>query len=212
VDNLQAAVRPVERRTTAEIATHPEGTIAPLVETNTTTKAELLTRARDAVDAGSRSLHDAAEALGLAKEEHSASQREMAKAVGRSPAWINALLKWRLSGYMTASPFDRPRSRSAAKRSGKDMREPNPDTDDAEASAEKRKAEYAEQEGEPETAAPTGAASPMVAAPSTCRKPSPTEAKGNLRYAIDYWWPNLDDAGKAEMTTYFLEKAGVRVS
>src|SRR5262245_10587931 len=119
MDNLQAAVQPVERRATAETVTYVEETIAPPIATNTTTKADLLTRARDAVDAGSRSLHEAAEALDLAKDDHSASQREMAEAVGRSPAWVNALLKWRLSGYTDASPFDRPRSRLAAKRAGK---------------------------------------------------------------------------------------------
>jgi hypothetical protein len=35
---------------------------------------------------------------------------------------------------------------------------------------------------------------------------------GNLKYAIDHWWLYLDDAGKVEVTAYFLKKTGVRVS
>src|SRR6516165_7441092 len=72
---------------------------------NTTTKAELLNRAKAAIEAGEQSLHDAAEALGLAKEDHSATQREMAEAIGKSASWVNKLLKWRRSGYKDHSPF-----------------------------------------------------------------------------------------------------------
>lgn len=27
----------------------------------------------------------------------------------------------------------------------------------------------------------------------------------NLKYAVDHWWPHLDDAGKVEMTAYILK-------
>ena len=74
---------------------------------NTTTKAELLERAKAAVEAGEQSLHDAAEALGLAEEDRSATQREMAEAVGKSASWVNKLLKWRRSGYKDHSPLAR---------------------------------------------------------------------------------------------------------
>jgi hypothetical protein len=77
-----------------------------------TTKAQLLNRAKTLIEAGERSLrkglqslHDAAEALAIAKEEHGASQREMAKFVGKSLGWVNALLQWRLGGYKETSPF-----------------------------------------------------------------------------------------------------------
>jgi len=82
---------------------------------NTTTKEDLLRRAKAAIRAGEQSLQEAAEALGLAQEGHAATQREMAEAVGRSASWVNALLKWRASGYKDDSPFDLPRSRLAAK-------------------------------------------------------------------------------------------------
>jgi cobalamin biosynthesis protein CbiG len=51
---------------------------------NAATKDDLLRRAKDAIDAGEQSLRDAAEALGVAEETHSASQREMAEAVRES--------------------------------------------------------------------------------------------------------------------------------
>ena len=70
-----------------------------------TTKAELLSRAKAAIEAGESSVRDAAEALALAQNEFNATQREMAEAVGRSASWVNRLLKWRRSGYMEYSPF-----------------------------------------------------------------------------------------------------------
>jgi hypothetical protein len=158
---------------------------------NTTTKDALLSRAREAVEAGERSLHDAAEALGLAQEEHSAGQREMAEAVGRSASWVNALLKWRRSGYKDASPFDRPRSRLAAKQS--------------------RAAETTSVDADGGIAAPASPVDRKTSTPantetSTARKASPAEAKGHLKYAIDHWWPLLDDAGRDEIKAYFLDK------
>jgi hypothetical protein len=29
---------------------------------------------------------------------------------------------------------------------------------------------------------------------------------GHLKYAVDHWWPHLDDAGKVQITAYFLKK------
>ncbi len=89
---------------TAEAADPAAKTLA-LSVVHTTTKEELLSRARTAIEAGEQSMHDAADALGLAQEEHSATQREMAQAVGKSASWVNALLKWRRSGYKDDSPF-----------------------------------------------------------------------------------------------------------
>src|SRR5438132_128721 len=73
--------------------------------TNVTNKLELLNRAKSAIDSGEHSLREAADALGLAEEDHGATQREMAKAVGKSAAWVSKLLKWRRSAYKDHSPF-----------------------------------------------------------------------------------------------------------
>jgi hypothetical protein len=62
------------------------GLAIALGEGNTTTKADLFNRAKDAIGAGDRSLRDAAEAFALAREDFEASQREIAEAVGMSPA------------------------------------------------------------------------------------------------------------------------------
>src|SRR5437763_53968 len=87
-----------------ELADTTKNTV-PAIAVNATTKAELLHRAKAAIEAGEQSLHDAAEALGLAQEDHSASQREIAEAVGKSASWVNKLLKWRRSGYEGDGPF-----------------------------------------------------------------------------------------------------------
>jgi hypothetical protein len=127
--------------------------IAPPTAVNTTTKEELLQRAKAAVEAGEQSLRDAAEALGLAREDHSATQREMAEAIGKSASWVNKLLKWRSSGYKDHSPFGPTTRRGRVEHAQQRTKASKPrgvaskpDADDAEASAEKRKAEYAKQE------------------------------------------------------------------
>jgi hypothetical protein len=79
------------------------------VAVNITTKTDLLDRAKASIaagyEAGKPHLHRAAELLALASKEHGASQREMAEAVGKSPGWVSALLKWRRNGYCDESPF-----------------------------------------------------------------------------------------------------------
>lgn len=81
---------------------------------NTTTKADLFSRAKDAIEAGDQSLHAAAEALALAQEDFKASQREIAEAVGKSVAWVNRLLQWQRQGYV-GTPFG-PGSRARRER------------------------------------------------------------------------------------------------
>ena len=68
------------------------------------TKAEVLSRARAAVEAGASRRH-IAEMLACAQEDFHASQREIGRAIGRSASTVNRLLKWRLSGYKQPSPF-----------------------------------------------------------------------------------------------------------
>lgn len=66
---------------------------------------------------------------------------------------------------------------------------------------------------EGELAPDTASGPPEASAPSRAvTKPSAKEAKCNFKFAVDHWWPSMDDAGRAEMTVYFHNKAGVRVS
>jgi hypothetical protein len=204
-----------------ETLQHENHSGAPeMMPTNTTTKTDLLRRAKDAIDAGAQCLQEAAEALALAHENFKATQREIAEAIGRSASWVNRLLKWRQSGYKERSPFgptttagrvSHAKQRTRKSKPRNDAVESEATSDDEEASADKRTAEYARLEAEGE-AEPTTATPSTHAQSSTSRKPYPEKAKGELRYAIDHWWPDLDDAGKSEITAYFLKKAGVRVS
>jgi hypothetical protein len=69
-----------------------------------TTEAEVLSRAKAAVEAG-ESPRDTAERLASAQEVFHTSQREMGRAIGRSASWVNRLLKWRRSGFKQSSAF-----------------------------------------------------------------------------------------------------------
>jgi hypothetical protein len=69
-----------------------------------TTKAEVLSRAKAAVQARARP-RDIAQMLACAQEDFGASQREIGRAIGRSAASVNRLLKWRRSGFKQCSPF-----------------------------------------------------------------------------------------------------------
>jgi hypothetical protein len=210
----------------------------PSAVVNTPSEKELLSRAKSAVNTGEQSMRDAAEALGIAQELHDTSQAEMARAVGKSEAWISQLLRWRLSGYKSDSPFG-PTTKAGRLKHAKDRaatgaskprkprkgsEERQTSADDPQTSTDRRKAENArlfEDELETATSAPgenpadgqdINSPHSAGAQASTSRKPSPAQAKSKLKYAIDHWWPHLDDAGKSEITKYFLRKAGVRAS
>ena len=62
------------------------------------TIAKLHDKARRAVQAGEQKFREAAECLAAAKKL-GATQRQSAKAIGKSPSWVNQLLAWRKSGY-----------------------------------------------------------------------------------------------------------------
>jgi hypothetical protein len=64
---------------------------------------KLHNKARRAVEAGEHKFREAAECLAAAKKL-GATQRQSAKAIGKSPAWVNVLLKWRSGGYRE-TPF-----------------------------------------------------------------------------------------------------------
>jgi hypothetical protein len=76
--------------------------------------ARLLKRAKKSIEWGESHLEAAARDIAAAQEQ-GASQREIAKAVGKSVGWVNALLKWRRSGYRDQTPFG-PASKEARRR------------------------------------------------------------------------------------------------
>jgi len=164
------------------------------IAVNMTTKAELLCRAKAAIDAGESALHEAAEALVLAQQDFNATQREIAEAVGRSLGWVNRLLKWRRSGYKESSPF------GPTTRVGRVQH------------AEQRATARTQRKALKGPSADSGTSNCADTETSPSRKPSPAIAMDNLKYAIDHWWLHLDDAAKVEITAYFLKKTGARVS
>ena len=193
--------------------TRPEENSERSVVPNNTTKADLLSRAKNAIEAVEQSLHDAAEALGIAEEEHSASQREMAEAIGKSVAWVNALLQWRRSGYKDDSPFgpttragrvqhaERRAKTSKARKAGA---EATADADDAESSAEKRKAENAKLYGQPEAATSRDHSSATTGG-------GDAKALAEFKKAVDHWLSRMSHEGKCEAVRYVLKQSGVPV-
>jgi hypothetical protein len=199
-----SVVIPRNTALTGTVACDP-GTIA----VNGTTKAELLAYAKGALELGERSFREAAEALSRAQDNHGATQREMAKAVGMSIGWVNRLLKWRQAGYKDASPFGpttrQARVQHAEQRHRRHRSEKNVDAD------HRTNAQDCTAAGPTEAAAPPITNSARSAAPVQ-RKRSPSEATLEFKFAIDQWWPLLDEAGRAEIVSYFNEKTMPRAS
>jgi hypothetical protein len=112
---------------------------------------DLLKRAKLSIEAGEDRWRQAAEDIAAASEL-GATQRKIAETVGKSAAWVNGLLKWRVGGYR-ATPFGpqiKVRREAAAtfsqtKRTGTAPRPASPreakETTAAEAEANKAKAE-----------------------------------------------------------------------
>jgi hypothetical protein len=89
-------------------------------------------KARLAIASGEKALgeraREAAEYLAEARQL-GATQRDSAKAIGKSAPWVNALLRWRDGGYLTVFPFPRaarplfgPRGRVQAAEQRKEQR------------------------------------------------------------------------------------------
>lgn len=181
--------------TSTSTSTHDLSAAEPLIPGNTTTKAELFSRAKDAIAAGDQSLHDAAEALALAREDFKSSQREIADAVGKSVAWVNRLLQWKKQGFV-GTPFG-PGSKARRERQksvqAPEQRAPSKiDADNGEASTKKGKTERAKREAE--------------------RKPQAQKALDEFKYAVNQWLPQMDDDTKREAVEYAIAKSGVTVS
>jgi hypothetical protein len=181
--------------TPAKIAESSESPITA----NTPTKADLLSRAKVAIEAGDQSMRAAAEALSIAQELHGASQAEMARAVGKSEAWISRLLQWRREDYEAESPFG-PTTKAARLKHAKDRA-----TSGASKPRKPRKPK-----------ATVAADDSTAAAGDTGVKTSPSKdakasahALAEFKYAVDAYVPKMDDAAKQEATAFFLKKAGV---
>ena len=99
--------------------------------------AKLHDKARRAVEAGEHQLRKAAEYLAAAKKL-GATQRQSAKAIGKSPTWVNRLLKWRSGGYRE-TPFGPQSKAKRAVQSPKQSRRP---MTTEEALAQKAQAEF----------------------------------------------------------------------
>jgi predicted transcriptional regulator len=160
-------------------------------EGNTTTKADLFSRAKDAIETGDQSLHDAAEALAIAQQDFKATQREIAEAVGKSVAWINRLLQWQRHGCV-GTPFG-PGSKAGRERRKRvqstEQRTPHKiDIDKAVASTEKRNTECVRQEAEPKSS----------------KVKSPLDG---FKSAVDYWFSKMDDNAKREAVEYTIARA-----
>jgi predicted transcriptional regulator len=165
------------------------GSAVAIAEGNTTTKAELLSRAKNAIESGDQSLREAADALALAQEDFDTTQREIAEAVGKSAAWVNRLLRWRRESY-PGSPFG-PGSKARRERQksvqAPEQRAPRKiDADNAEASTEKCKTECAKREAEPKSRA--------------------RRELAEIKYAIDFRFPHMDEDARHEAIAYAVAK------
>jgi hypothetical protein len=158
---------------------------------NATNKADLLRRAKDAIEVGDQSLHEAAEALALAQQDFKASQREIADAVGKSVAWVNRLLKWQKQGCV-GTPFGPGSKAGRERRKGVQSTEQRAsrkvDADHAEASSENAKREI-----EPKS--------------STVKSPL-----AGFKTAVDYWFPKMDPRAMREAINYAVTKSQAKTS
>jgi hypothetical protein len=102
------------------------------------TIAKLHDKARRAIAAGEGSFRQAAEYLAEARKQ-GATQRQSAKAIGKSPAWVNRLLKWRSGGYRETPFGPQSKAKRAAVQSPKQARRP---MTAEEALAQKAQAEF----------------------------------------------------------------------
>jgi hypothetical protein len=114
------------------------------------TITELLSRAKQAIEAGETSLHAAAEDVATA-QELGATQRQIAESVGKSAAWVNQLIKWRQSGFRDGTAFG-PQAKASRQRAQRvqatEQKEQKPATssEQAQATAERARAEAAKAE------------------------------------------------------------------
>jgi hypothetical protein len=111
---------------------------------------ELLKRAKQAIESGESLLQNAAEDIASA-QKLGATQRQIAEAVGKSPAWVNRLLQWRQSGYQDGTAFG-PQAKASRQRaqrvqaSEQKKQKPATTSEQAQAAAARARAETAKAE------------------------------------------------------------------
>jgi hypothetical protein len=172
----------------------------PPILANTATKAELLSRAKDAIEAGDQSMRDAAEALAIAQELHGASQAEMARAVGKSEAWVSLLLQWRRTEFKAESPFG-PTTKAARLKHAEDRA----------ASGASKPRKPCKVSIKPKADADAATLTSTDANRSTCTNAEASaHALAELKREIDHLVPLMDHA--AEVADYLLTKIGEEVS
>jgi hypothetical protein len=169
---------------------------------NTATKAELLNRAKAAIEAGDQSLKDAAEALAVAQELHGTSQAEMARTIGKSEAWVSMLLQWRRTGYEAESPFG-PKTKAGRLKHAEDRA-----TSGASKPCKPRKPKATDDSTA--AASDTGAETSTAACSATTRDDAKLLAE--FKVAVDHWLSRMSYEAKCEAVSYVLKKSGVRVS
>jgi hypothetical protein len=112
------------------------------------TRDELLSRARETIASTTvwckPSWRNAAEDM-AAPKALGASQRQIAKAVGMSSAWVHGMLRRRAEGYKDGTPFG-PASRASRERARDQATDDQPDSDQAQAAAARARAKTAKAE------------------------------------------------------------------
>jgi hypothetical protein len=138
--------------------------------------ADLLNRAKVCIEAGENNLHQPAENIAAASEQ-GATQRKIAEVVGKSAAWVNGLLKWRLAGY-PATAFG-PQAKASRARADHVQSTEQQKPKQAQASAARAQADKAK------------AAAAKAKADAAKAKADAARAKANARKARDDYFSNL---------------------
>ncbi len=110
---------------------------------------QLHSKARRAIESGESKFREAAELLAKAAKL-GATQRQSAKAIGKSPAWVNKLLTWRDGGYKDTpfGPQSKAKRAAAVKATKQPMTAEQAQAMTARANAERAKAEAAKARAE----------------------------------------------------------------
>jgi hypothetical protein len=113
---------------------------------------ENLDCAKRHIEAGETNLRAAAEHLAAARKQ-GASQRQMAGRLGKSPPWVNRLLKWHDDGYGDETPFG-PQAKASRQRAKgvqateRKKQKPATTSEQARAAAARARAEQAKAEAQ----------------------------------------------------------------
>jgi hypothetical protein len=183
------------------------------------TKAELLSRANASIEAARPSLREAAEALGTAQKEYSVSQREMAGAVSMSPAWVNALLQWRRSGYKGDSPFGpttKPSRVQHAEQRAKDRPKAVLKDIGCVQHAEQRRVKHSKPKDTTSEDAgmapsdPGKETSPEISSDNLLPRVGDARLLEEFKYAVKNWLCPMSNDAKCEAISYAIKQSGVR--